>query len=156
MSSYLNDFLTLKKEILNKTFNNLNDMQKSAVFQVNGPLLILAGAGSGKTTVLVNRIANMVRYGDAYNSASAQTIIGNEEIDFLKGYLASFDSASQEDRDRAAELIGYYPIKPWNILTITFTNKAAKELKPHTWHLHQTLRPDPGFTILGRNSPFFS
>ena len=44
----------------------MNDMQFEAVTTVNGPLLILAGAGSGKTTVLVNRIANLVKFGDGY------------------------------------------------------------------------------------------
>ena len=46
----------------------MNDMQRQAVFSVNGPLLILAGAGSGKTTVLINRIAYMIKYGNAYLS----------------------------------------------------------------------------------------
>ena len=59
-----NNFLN----IIEKEFSRMNDMQKKAVFRVKGPLLILAGAGSGKTTVLVNRISNLLKYGDAYNS----------------------------------------------------------------------------------------
>ena len=62
----------------------MNPMQQQAVFATEGPLLILAGAGSGKTTVLVNRISYI-----------------------LQSRLC----------------------KPWNILAITFTNKAAGELK---------------------------
>ena len=62
----------------------MNNMQQQAVFSTEGPLLILAGAGSGKTTVLVNRIA----------------------------YILQSDLC-----------------RPWNILAITFTNKAAGELK---------------------------
>ena len=52
----------------------MNDMQFEAVTTVNGPLLILAGAGSGKTTVLVNRIANLVKFGDGYRSTYCPTV----------------------------------------------------------------------------------
>jgi len=68
----------------NKRFAHLNDMQQCAVECTEGPLLILAGAGSGKTTVLINRIANIIEQGLA---------------------------------------------QPHEILAITFTNKAANELK---------------------------
>ena len=61
------DVLSIRRNIIEKEFKRMNNMQKKAVFYVNGPLLILAGAGSGKTTVLVNRIANMIKFGDAYN-----------------------------------------------------------------------------------------
>ncbi|MEG2720869.1 MAG: UvrD-helicase domain-containing protein [Oscillospiraceae bacterium] len=60
-----NEILNLRRQIIEKDFNRMNDMQKEAVFKTKGPLLILAGAGSGKTTVLVNRIANLMKYGDA-------------------------------------------------------------------------------------------
>ena len=59
----------LKREILNRRFSNLNPMQREAVFAVEGPVLILAGAGSGKTTVLIHRIANLLQYGTASSCA---------------------------------------------------------------------------------------
>ncbi len=125
----MQDFISLRKQILEKHFSKLNSEQKKAVFAVNGPVLILAGAGSGKTTVLINRIANMVRFGNAYNSAAAQTIIGGEEMALLKRAAENLDSLSDEEKNLAFDLIAENPIKPWNILTITFTNKAANELK---------------------------
>ena len=56
---------SVKRALFDKAYNKLNDMQRQAVFTVNDPLLIIAGAGSGKTTVLVRRIAFIIKYGNA-------------------------------------------------------------------------------------------
>lgn len=118
------EYLALRKKIIAKSFGRLNDKQKEAVMHIEGPLLILAGAGSGKTTVLVNRIANMVKFGYGYNSENVPACVGKEEVAFLKDYAREGGNV-----DEIVPLLCERPIKPWNILAITFTNKAAGELK---------------------------
>jgi len=125
----MQEFIELRKQILDAYFNKLNDMQKKAVFAVNGPVLILAGAGSGKTTVLINRIANMVKFGNAYNSEIAQTIVGEAELALMRKAAQDLSQLTNEEKDYLFDVMADHPIKPWNILTITFTNKAANELK---------------------------
>ena len=114
------------KELVNKLieydFRSMNERQFEAVTTVNGPLLVLAGAGSGKTTVLVNRTAYLIRYGNAY-AADRAPILSDEEILAAKEYIDG-------KRDSLPE--GAYAVSPpksWEILAITFTNKAADELK---------------------------
>ncbi len=118
-------FLELRRRILRKKFSRMNDRQAEAVFHVNGPLLILAGAGSGKTTVLINRIANLVRYGTSYYSVDVPESLSSEDLQFLQRYL----DGKETDEERALTYLSHYPVKPWNVLAITFTNKAAGELK---------------------------
>ena len=115
--------IELRKKVLEKEFSGLNGMQREAVFCVNGPLLILAGAGSGKTTVLVNRIANVIRFGNAYQSADIPELSGEERGE-IEACLNG-GALSPAVRGRLA----VQPVKPWQILAITFTNKAAEELK---------------------------
>ena len=120
-----NAFLQLRREIIENEFRRMNDMQKKAVFQVNGPLLILAGAGSGKTTVLVNRIANLIRFGDAYNSDFAQRTPDEHDMELMRRYLDGDHTVYSQ----IADVLSVDAPKPWQILAITFTNKAANELK---------------------------
>lgn len=116
-------FNELKRKALEKYFGRMNDRQKEAVFAVNGPVLVLAGAGSGKTTVIVNRIANMVNFGNAYNDDSYQ---GNDsDYALLEQYINGGEITKEQLRDAVA----IEGIKPWKILAITFTNKAAGELR---------------------------
>ena len=93
-------YIELKKTALMQYFSRMNDMQKKAVFTVNGPLLVLAGAGSGKTTVIVNRIANMINFGNAYFD---ETRSGNaDDIEFLEAYING-----ETDETAVPELYGY-------------------------------------------------
>ena len=112
----------LKRALIKKEFERMNDMQFKAVTTVNGPLLVLAGAGSGKTTVLVNRIANMIKYGNAYNTDTSPNLT-QQEYDAAVRYInGQTDVAPDVDISENA-------VRPWQILAITFTNKAAGELK---------------------------
>lgn len=119
-------FTGAKRAALEKYFGRLNDMQKKAVFTVRGPVLVLAGAGSGKTSVLVNRIANMVTFGNAYRDESVPASVNDKDMAFLEAYDGSRD---EETVSRLADIIAVDRVSPWNILAITFTNKAARELK---------------------------
>lgn len=120
------EFITAKKAAMEKYFQRLNDMQKKAVFTVNGPVLILAGAGSGKTSVLVNRIANMINFGNAYAEEKCPANISEEDIKFLKNYNGEKD---EETVAKLKNIIAVDTVTPWKIMAITFTNKAAGELK---------------------------
>ncbi len=118
-------FLSLRRQIIENEFKRMNEMQKKAVFQVDGPLLILAGAGSGKTTVLVNRIANLMKFGSAYTSDYAERTPDEQDLALMREYLAG-DSSVYPD---IADVLSVRAPKPWQIMAITFTNKAANELK---------------------------
>ncbi len=115
-------FIKLRKSVIEKEFSNMNDMQLKAVTTVKGPLLVLAGAGSGKTTVLVNRIAYLIKYGNAYNSTEVPDFF-EDDLDVANDYLSG-NTDIPNFWNMAVE-----PAKPWEILAITFTNKAAGELK---------------------------
>ncbi len=115
----------IRNKIILKEFNRMNDMQLKAVLSVNGPLLILAGAGSGKTTVLVNRIANLMKYGCAYGSDIIEKRFDNDTLDLLNEYYDSNESVYEQIKG----VLSVNAPKPWEILAFTFTNKAASELK---------------------------
>lgn len=115
----------LKQSALKKYFSRMNPCQQDAVFTVNGAVLVLAGAGSGKTTVIVNRIANMVTFGNAYYNDDTQHICSEKDMIFLQNYV----NGSTDDIETLKNIIAVNPVRPWNILAITFTNKAANELK---------------------------
>ncbi len=132
-------YLELRRAILKKEYSYLNPRQREAVFASEGPLLLLAGAGSGKTTVLINRIAYTVLYGRAYESDEIPSFIGDAEIEELSDHLSG-----KRECTRLPKLLAVAPVKPWQIIAITFTNKAAGELKER---LARTLGEDAAGTI---------
>ena len=119
------EILALRRAVLEKEFARMNDRQKQAVFTVNGPLLILAGAGSGKTTVLINRIANILRYGNAYNSTYLRDDLDENDIAACKAYIENGTPLTTESQRH----LSVSACVPRRIMAITFTNKAAGELK---------------------------
>ena len=123
-----NRFLSARRKYIAGQFSNLNPMQQEAVLTTEGPLLLLAGAGSGKTTVLINRIANLIRFGAGSDPAvyDIPDTVSEEDVAFLE--RISLES-SETARHRAEYLCALRPAVPWSILAITFTNKAANELK---------------------------
>ena len=124
-ASLQQEFCALRDTYIEKQFGRLNDMQRQAVFTTDGPLLILAGAGSGKTTVLVNRIANLIRFGSAHGSSWTPREVTEDDVKALK-------TAIMTGTDAPAWLDGMLrqnAVRSWNVMAITFTNKAAGELK---------------------------
>lgn len=121
----MNNFFELRREIIKKEYGKMNSKQFEAVTALNGPLLVLAGAGSGKTTVIINRIANLIRHGDAYSTDKSWRRPCEKDIENMQKYLDGDISRYSE----FADLMDWESVKPWKILAITFTNKAANELK---------------------------
>ena len=120
-------FLKYKRKILENEFFKMNSMQKQAIFNINGPLLILAGAGSGKTTVIVNRIAYILKYGNAYFDENCYTnSLDEKTLESLKKIAQGEKKLDESEID--PNILKSNPPRPWEILAITFTNKAANEL----------------------------
>ena len=124
--SYEQRFLTARKKYIEQSFSRMNPMQLEAVCTTEGPLLLLAGAGSGKTTVLINRIANLIRFGCAAQSDEVPDYVTEEDVEFLEREL---EHPTEEHRASVDEMCTLHPAVPWSIIAITFTNKAANELK---------------------------
>ena len=124
MPDLTSEYLALRDQYIEARFTKLNPMQRQAVFTTEGPLLILAGAGSGKTTVLVNRIANIIRFGSAHGSKELARPVTEQDLNALRTAVAT-----GRDLPRETAYLAVRPARPWNVLAITFTNKAAGELK---------------------------
>ena len=119
-------YIKLKRALFNKHYANLNDEQRRAVFTINGPLLILAGAGSGKTTVLVNRLSYMIRYGNAYYTDLVPDNASESDIAEMKLAYENLSGTA------LSEYLLKFKIDaplPYQVMAITFTNKAANEIK---------------------------
>ena len=119
-------FLAARRAAIAADFQKLNPRQLEGVLTTEGPLLLLAGAGSGKTTVLINRVANLLRYGRGSDSREIPVPVTEDEAAFLEAYVRE---PAEEQRPLMQYLCAVEPAQPWEVLAITFTNKAANELK---------------------------
>ena len=119
-------FIQARHDAIATEYSNLNSCQRQGVLATEGPLLLLAGAGSGKTTVLIHRVANLLRFGRGSDTDEIPIPISEDEVQFLEQYAAAPDAAQ---RPLMEYLCAVEPARPWEVLAITFTNKAANELK---------------------------
>ena len=118
-------YLTAKRRLFDIYYDSLNDRQREAVFTADGSLLVLAGAGSGKTTVLVKRIVYLIQYGNAYYSNYVP-------FDISESKVRELEQAATLPKESIEQILPEFisaPCAPWNMLAITFTNKAANEIK---------------------------
>lgn len=122
----MTDFIKCRQKILENEYKNLNRQQKDAVFHTEGPLLVLAGAGSGKTTVIIHKIEHLIRFGSAYESENVPSGLGEQDLEIMSWYA---EGELDELPPHLEALLPEKPAAPWQILAITFTNKAAGELK---------------------------
>ena len=115
----------LKNLVIEKFFEGMNEAQKQAIFNIKGANLILAGAGSGKTATVCKRLMNLLVFGDAYKGGKNYNFTETDR-EYLKKYV---QGEAKADVQKFQKILGYNVVDPHNILIVTFTCKAANELK---------------------------
>lgn len=126
------EFWALRDKIRSRLFQGLNEPQFKVVESGAGPVLCLAGAGSGKTTAMVHRIMHLLIYGPHYNEKDYAPLgVTEQDLVQMKQWLAEQKEGAKPARlpRRILNLISYQGIDSRSILAITFTNKAAQEMK---------------------------
>ena len=126
MSDFIARYAAARKAAIARDFAKLNPEQRRGVLTTEGALLLLAGAGSGKTTVLINRVANLLTYGRGSDSADVPAWATEDDLAFLESYP---EHPTSDERSRMVHLCTLEPAAPWSVLAVTFTNKAANELR---------------------------
>ena len=126
MNDFSARYCAARRACIARDFAKLNPEQRRGVLTTEGPLLLLAGAGSGKTTVLINRVANLLTYGRGSDCGEVPAGATEEDLTFLENYPSQ---PTGEERRRMRRLCAVEPPAPWQVLAVTFTNKAAKELR---------------------------
>ena len=119
-------YIAARRAVIARRYQRMNPRQRDAVLATEGPLLLLAGAGSGKTTVLINRVDNLLTFGRGSDTDEIPGWVTEDDLAFLESFP---DAPSPDDWHRAIRLCAVEPAVPWSVIAITFTNKAAGELK---------------------------
>lgn len=124
------EYFEMRDSIIESQYKHLNDRQKEAVFKTEGPVLILAGAGSGKTTTIINRIAYILKHAGMYKSENIPIDLTLEDLELMRLYLDSkVTGKSSNKMARILSLIQGGKARTDEVLALTFTNKAAQEMK---------------------------
>lgn len=120
-------YLAAKRRLFLRYYGyDLNPEQARAVLAERGPVLVLAGAGSGKTTVLVRRIVHLIRFGDAFEHDGVPEHLDEGQV---LGMEACAETATKAELEGLLPLFAHEPCPPYGMLAITFTNKAAREIR---------------------------
>ena len=122
-------YINVRKKLFDIYYSSLNEKQREAVYATEGPLLVLAGAGSGKTTVLVRRIAHLVKYGRALDTENVPEQMLSEPYIAMLEKVANEPCPDAKLLENALNTFAIDKVNPYQILSITFTNKAANEMK---------------------------
>ena len=126
MTDFEQRYIAARKAVIARDLARLNPMQRQGAMTTEGPLLLLAGAGSGKTTVLIQRVYNLLTYGRGSDCDEVPDWATEADLDFLEHFPERPDA---DEIRRVHRLCAVDVPRPWEIIAITFTNKAAGELK---------------------------
>ena len=106
MSDFIARYAAARKAAIARDFAKLNPEQRRGVLTTEGALLLLAGAGSGKTTVLINRVANILTYGRGSDSADVPAWAMEDDLAFLESYP---EHPTSDERSRMVHLCTLEP-----------------------------------------------
>ena len=126
MTDFEQRYVAARKAVIARDLARLNPMQRQGAMTTEGPLLLLAGAGSGKTTVLIQRVYNLLTYGRGSDSDEVPDWATEEDLAFLEQFP---DRPDGDEVRRVHRLCAVDAPRPWEIIAITFTNKAAREMR---------------------------
>ncbi len=138
--SIKNEYCKLRDRIIERQFEYLDEQQKSAVFNEDRNVLVLACPGSGKTTVLINKVLYLTKYGISYGSQRAPGDLTSGDLTLLKEYLEDKNyKYLNSDKARLEYLLGFNRVNSSNIVVITFTKAAAMNMKKRFQALSESL-----------------